>query len=84
VVLGVAREGSEPSLFYAVSVSESTLSAQGWYLAPALPERFELELWVQGEKAPERSQVFVVNLPESERKKTCWYDQLKLEIFRGL
>jgi hypothetical protein len=84
MTLGVAREGSEPSLFYDVTRSGSTLSAPGWFLDPKLPELFELELWEKGEQKPERAAVHIVRLTTDQRQKAVWQDSITLEITHGL
>jgi hypothetical protein len=83
MALGVAREGSEPSLFYDVVVAADTLSVAGWFIHKDLGELFELELWVREEGRPRHRETFIVRLDPAERKKTSWKTKLKLEVKRS-
>lgn len=82
MVLGVARESPEPSLFYAAVRSGSTLSVPGWFVHEALESHFELELWVKEEGGPKRVDTLIVYLDPEELKKTPWKNLLKLEVKR--
>ena len=80
--LGVAREGPEPSLFYAATRDGNTLSVPGWFVHEALEALFELELWVKEDSGPRRVDTLIVYLDPEERKKTPWKNALKLEVKR--
>jgi hypothetical protein len=86
MALGVAREGSEPSLFYDLRLSDDgrTLFAAGWFLHKELPDTFELEVWEDGDPEPVQVARYIATFKPDQSKKIIWKHPLELEINRAL
>ena len=85
MALGVAREGSEPSLFYQLTASQDgTLSAVGWFLHPELPEFFELEVWESSSTGPQQVGTYICGIKEGQAEHIVWKHPIILEVKRAL